>query len=146
MIPLAEELLKAPKELILTALELERSHAAVIADKFGDTACTFLAGLYRAEQVIADRLIRMVKGRLPWTWIDKEKALPWVEKRSGLRRQFYFVPAKDPETAVRRILELVKTGIPKRFGLNPIRDIQVLCAMNRGGVGARSLNIDCRRR
>ena len=56
LIPLAEELLEAPKELILTALEPERSEGAVIADKVGDTACTFLAGLYRAEQAIADRL------------------------------------------------------------------------------------------
>ena len=50
--------------------------------------------------------------------------------------------ADDPETAVGRIIELVKTRIPKRFGLDPIRDIQVLCPMNRGGVGARSLNIE----
>ena len=327
--PLAEELLEAPKELILTALKLEQSEGAVIADKVGDTTCTFLAGLYKAERVIADQLIRIVSGRLPWPWIDDEKALPWVEKRSGLQladsqraairlalmtkavvitggpgvgkttivnsilkilaakgvrlllcaptgraakrmtettgveaetihrllevdpksggfkrnadnpldcdllvvdetsmvdvmlmqalmkatpdnaallvvgdidqlpsvgpgqvladiigsgvvpvvrltevfRQaaasriiinahrinqgvmpdlsapagdtdFYFVPADAPETAVQRILELVKTRIPKRFGLNPIRDIQVLCPMNRGGVGARSLNIE----
>jgi len=33
----------------------------------------------------------------------------------------------DPETAVQRIIELVKTRIPNRFGLDPIRDIQVLC-------------------
>ena len=32
--------------------------------------------------------------------------------------------------------------IPSRFGLDPIRDIQVLCPMNRGGVGTRSLNIE----
>jgi exodeoxyribonuclease V alpha subunit len=43
---------------------------------------------------------------------------------------------------VDRIIELVKTRIPQRFGLDPIRDIQVLCPMNRGGVGARSLNIE----
>jgi exodeoxyribonuclease V alpha subunit len=55
---------------------------------------------------------------------------------------FYFVQAEDPETAVARIIELVKIRIPKRFGLDPIRDIQVLCPMNRGGVGARSLNIE----
>jgi exodeoxyribonuclease V alpha subunit len=55
---------------------------------------------------------------------------------------FYFVQAEDPETAVARIIELVKTRIPKRFGLDPIREIQVLCPMNRGGVGARSLNIE----
>jgi exodeoxyribonuclease V alpha subunit len=55
---------------------------------------------------------------------------------------FYFVQVEDPETAVARIIELVKTRIPKRFGLEPIRDIQVLCPMNRGGAGARSLNIE----
>ena len=55
---------------------------------------------------------------------------------------FYFVSAEDSETAVQRILELVKTRIPKRFGLNSSRDIQVLCPMNRGRVGARSLNIE----
>lgn len=55
---------------------------------------------------------------------------------------FYFAQAEDPEAAVARIIELVKRRIPKRFGLDPIRDIQVLCPMNRGGVGARSLNIE----
>jgi exodeoxyribonuclease V alpha subunit len=40
---------------------------------------------------------------------------------------FYFVAADDPETAVPRIVELVKTRIPQRFGFDPIRDIQVLC-------------------
>src|SRR5208337_285404 len=56
LIPLAEELLEAPKDLILTALDLEQSEGAVIADKVGDTTASFLAGLYRAEQAIADRL------------------------------------------------------------------------------------------
>jgi exodeoxyribonuclease V alpha subunit len=60
----------------------------------------------------------------------------------GTESDFYFVQADDPETAVSRIIELVKMRIPKRFGLDPIRDIQVLCPMNRGGIGARSLNIE----
>ena len=55
---------------------------------------------------------------------------------------FYFVPADDPETAVPLILELVRTRIPRRFGLDPVLDVQVLCPMNRGGVGARSLNVE----
>ena len=68
-------------------------------------------------------------------------------RHAGTRRpegdsDFYFVEAADPETAVARIVELVKTRIPRRFGLDPIRDIQVLCPMNRGGVGARALNIE----
>jgi exodeoxyribonuclease V alpha subunit len=55
---------------------------------------------------------------------------------------FYFVDAADPEEGVRKLLAIVQERIPKRFGLNPIRDVQVLCPMNRGGLGARSLNIE----
>ena len=67
--------------------------------------------------------------------------IPELSRPEGAS-DFYFVQADDPETAVSRITELVKTRIPQRFGLYPIRDIQVLCPMNRGGVGARSLNIE----
>jgi exodeoxyribonuclease V alpha subunit len=66
--------------------------------------------------------------------------IPDLRKPDG-ESDFYFVPADDAETAVPRILELVRLRIPQRFGLDPVRDIQVLCPMNRGGVGARSLNI-----
>ncbi len=55
---------------------------------------------------------------------------------------FFFVPAEDPGQAVERILTLVRERIPNRFRLDPVRDIQVLCPMNRGGAGARSLNIE----
>jgi exodeoxyribonuclease V alpha subunit len=62
--------------------------------------------------------------------------------RSEGESDFYFISAESPEAAVSRIVELAKIRAPKRFGLDPIRDIQVLCPMNRGGVGARSLNIE----
>ena len=68
-------------------------------------------------------------------------AIPDLSK-PGHDSDFYFVPADDPETAVSLIIELVKTRIPNRFGLDPVRDIQVLCPMNRGGAGARALNIE----
>ena len=55
---------------------------------------------------------------------------------------FFFVDAADPEEGVRKLLSIVRQRIPKRFGFDPIRDIQVLCPMNRGGLGARSLNIE----
>jgi exodeoxyribonuclease V alpha subunit len=55
---------------------------------------------------------------------------------------FYFVPADSPEVAVPRLIEIVRERIPRRFGVDPVRDIQVLCPMNRGGVGARSLTIE----
>ena len=329
LVPLAEKLLEVPKELVRTALDLELGDGTVIADRVGETPCVFLAGLHRAERSIADRLMRLANGKLPWPWIDPEKALPWVEQRIGLalaesqvaairlalmskvlvmtggpgvgkttivnailrilaakdvklllcaptgraakrmkeatgfeaktihrllevdpksggfkrgdnnpldcdllvvdetsmvdvmlmqalmkavpdkaalllvgdidqlasvgpgqvladvissgavpvvrltevfrqaaqsriitsahsinqgiipdlsppeaESDFYFVQADDPETAVARVIELVKSRIPRRLGFDPIRDIQVLCPMNRGGVGARSLNIE----
>ena len=43
---------------------------------------------------------------------------------------------------MRKLLALVQERIPRRFGFDPIRDIEVLCPMNRGGLGARSLNIE----
>ena len=75
LIPLAEGLLEAPAQLIETALDLERSEGNVIADKVGETDCAFLAGLYRAEQTIANQLIRIAGGKLPWPPIEAAKDL-----------------------------------------------------------------------
>jgi exodeoxyribonuclease V alpha subunit len=50
--------------------------------------------------------------------------------------------AADPEDAAAKVVKVVSERIPARFGFNAIRDVQVLCPMNRGGVGARSLNLD----
>ena len=327
--PLAARLLEVPDDLIRAALDLELAEGTVLSDTVTDTPCVFLGGLYRAEQAIGDRLLRISTGKLPWPDIDAEKALPWVERKTeltlapgqadavrlalaskavvitggpgvgkttivnailsvlsakgielllcappgraakgmseatgldartihrllevdprsgGFKRDrdnpldcgllvvdeasmvdvmlmrallmavpdeaallivgdvdqlpsvgpgqvladiiesgavpvvrltevfrqaarsrivtsahginrgtipdlsrpegdsdFYFVPADDPETAAMRIVELVKTRIPKRFGFDPIQDIQALCPMNRGGAGVRSLNIE----
>jgi exodeoxyribonuclease V alpha subunit len=329
LLPLAQTLLEVDAALVESALADELAEGTVVETMLGETRCIFLAGLFRAEQGIAERLLTLREGPLPWPWIDPDKAIPWVEGRIGLDlaesqkaavhlalvsrvlvitggpgvgkttilnailrilfakgvrmllcaptgraakrmseatgfeartihrvlevdpkaggfkrgpehplvcdllvidessmvdvmlmqallravpdtaallivgdidqlpsvgpgqvladiiasnavpvvrltevfRQaaqsriittahrinqgsipdltppdgdsdFYFVPADDPEAAMARIVSLVKTRIPARFGLDPIRDIQVLCPMNRGGVGARSLNID----
>ena len=329
LLALAERLLEVPRELVRSALDLERHDGVVIAERLGETDGIFLARLFRAEGAIAERLSRLTEGALPWPWIDPDKAIPWIEQRTGLtlaatqgeavrlalvtkllvitggpgvgkttivnsilrilaakgvrlllcaptgraakrmseatgmeartihrllevdpksggfrrgadnpldcdllvvdetsmvdvilmqallaavpdraalllvgdvdqlpsvgpgqvladiinsavvpmvrltevfrqaaesriivnahrinrglmpelqkpeeQSDFYFVPAEDPETAVARVVELVKTRIPRRFGLDPIQDIQVLCPMNRGGAGARSLNIE----
>ena len=55
---------------------------------------------------------------------------------------FYFIDAAQPEEGIVTIIALVRDRIPKAFGLDAIRDVQVLCPMNRGGLGARSLNIE----
>ncbi len=52
----------------------------------------------------------------------------------------FFVEAEDADRALQRLLQVVSERIPQRFGLDPVRDVQVLCPMNRGGLGAHALN------
>ena len=53
---------------------------------------------------------------------------------------FYVIPADSPEEIQAKLLRVVTERIPQRFGLHPIRDVQVLMPMNRGSLGARALN------
>jgi exodeoxyribonuclease V alpha subunit len=67
-------------------------------------------------------------------------AMPELEHLPG-DSDFYFVEAADPEDAAGKVVKVVAERIPARFGLDPIRDVQVLCPMNRGAAGARALNV-----
>jgi exodeoxyribonuclease V alpha subunit len=58
---------------------------------------------------------------------------------------FYFIPASSPEEIYDKLIQLITERIPKRFGLHPVRDVQVLTPMNRGGLGARALNVELQR-
>ena len=53
---------------------------------------------------------------------------------------FYFIPGDTPEEIHSKLIQVVTERIPKRFSLDPIKDIQVLTPMNRGGLGSHSLN------
>ena len=70
-------------------------------------------------------------------------AIPDLSRPEG-DTDFYFLPTEDLETAAKRIVELVKTRIPKRFGFDAMQDIQVPCPTNRARARARSrsLNIE----
>ncbi|NUB04796.1 ATP-dependent RecD-like DNA helicase [Azospirillum sp. Vi22] len=65
--------------------------------------------------------------------------------KTGEDSDFYFVEAATPEAGVAKLIEMVRDRIPRRFGADPVRDVQILCPMNRGGLGARSLNIELQR-
>ncbi|MBI4767085.1 MAG: ATP-dependent RecD-like DNA helicase [Deltaproteobacteria bacterium] len=68
--------------------------------------------------------------------------LPILAKEDGNREQdFYFLEQEEPEKAARWILELVQDKLPKRYGLDPLQDIQVLTPMYKGVVGAENLNL-----
>src|SRR3954453_11831927 len=84
LVDLAQSLLEIPAELVETALGLELEAGDVVADTLEEQRCVFLAGLYRAEREIAERLRHLAVGAPPWPAIDDERAIPWVEGKTGL--------------------------------------------------------------
>ena len=55
---------------------------------------------------------------------------------------FYFIEQEDPEEVLKIILDLVKNRIPRRFGFDPVDEIQVLTPMHKGTVGSGNLNVE----
>jgi exodeoxyribonuclease V alpha subunit len=53
---------------------------------------------------------------------------------------FYMIAREDPVAAADTAVEVVSERIPRRFGLDPVRDIQVLAPMHRGELGVVNLN------
>jgi exodeoxyribonuclease V alpha subunit len=54
---------------------------------------------------------------------------------------FFFFPRPEAEPCAELTVELVAERIPRRFGLNPGRDIQVLTPTHRGPAGVANLNV-----
>src|SRR6185312_16393019 len=54
---------------------------------------------------------------------------------------FYTIFADTPEEIHELMIKVITQRIPERYGFCPKQDIQVLTPMNRGGLGARSLNV-----
>lgn len=61
-------------------------------------------------------------------------------RRSAPVTDFYWIEKDDPDEAADIIRRLVCERIPRRFGLNPMTDIQVLSPMNKGSSGTVALN------
>jgi exodeoxyribonuclease V alpha subunit len=53
---------------------------------------------------------------------------------------FFLFPADDAERAADLIVDLVQNRIPRRFGFDPLEDIQVLSPLHRGAAGVGELN------
>ena len=83
LVKLAVTLLEVDESVVRTALSDELAEGEVVADKIDDRPCVFLRGLYLAERGIADRLQALAQGSPPWPKIDIDKAVPWVEKKTG---------------------------------------------------------------
>jgi len=59
----------------------------------------------------------------------------------GVESDFFFIDRDKPDQIAATLVEMVKARIPAKFRLDPIRDVQVLCPMNRGSLGIRELNV-----
>lgn len=53
---------------------------------------------------------------------------------------FFLIERNDPQKALETIVEVVSRRLSARFGLNPLRDIQVLAPMRRGLAGVEGIN------
>jgi exodeoxyribonuclease V alpha subunit len=53
---------------------------------------------------------------------------------------FFLFAEEDAEQVAELTVDIVANRLPKRFGLDPRRDVQVLCPMHRGAAGAGVLN------
>ncbi|MFE8034299.1 ATP-dependent RecD-like DNA helicase [Thiohalocapsa marina] len=107
---------------------------AVLADLIASGTLPTLRLTEIFRQAAASRIIvnahRINAGHQP------EAAAP-----DGPASDFHLIRVDTPEAIHERLLRVVTERIPARFGLDPVRDIQVLTPMNRGGLGARALNV-----
>jgi exodeoxyribonuclease V alpha subunit len=130
LLAMAATLLEVPAVIIEGALEMELQDGVVVTDTVDENPCIFLAGLHRAERAIAGRLQTLATGSLPWTAIDADKAIPWVETKAGVTL------AESQREAVRLALRskvLVITGGPgvgKTTLVNSILKILMAKAVN----------------
>ncbi|MBW7877648.1 MAG: ATP-dependent RecD-like DNA helicase, partial [Candidatus Cloacimonetes bacterium] len=62
----------------------------------------------------------------------------WVEPEDS--QDFYFIEADNPKRVQELLLKMLVERIPKRYGLHPVLDIQILAPMYRGDAGIDSLN------
>ena len=69
-----------------------------------------------------------------------EGRMPEVPAKGG-ESDFFFIERDEPDQIAATLVEMMKTRIPSKFRFDPIRDIQVLCPMNRGSLGVRELNV-----
>jgi exodeoxyribonuclease V alpha subunit len=65
---------------------------------------------------------------------------PLQERERPEDADFFWVEMDDPAAVKDKIVELVSERIPRSFGLDPVRDIQVLSPMHKGEVGTMALN------
>jgi exodeoxyribonuclease V alpha subunit len=53
---------------------------------------------------------------------------------------FFFITERNPERLIQHVLGLIDKRLPKAYGLHKLKDIQLLCPMNKGRIGSVEFN------
>lgn len=69
-----------------------------------------------------------------------EGQFPQQSGKQPPEADFFWVECDDPQAAQDKIVDLVASRIPRTYGFDPARDIQVLSPMHKGEVGTQALN------
>lgn len=105
---------------------------------------TVLSDLIASEVVPVVRLTEIFR-QAGQSWIVRAahaiKHGEMPESAPAGKGDFYFVEADSPDSILERIVVMLRERIPARFGLDPLRDVQVLTPMNRSELGAHALNL-----
>ena len=62
-------------------------------------------------------------------------------QKGGKTDDFFFLEA-DGDAAQKLVCDLVTTRLPRSYGFDPVRDIQVLCPTKLGPTGTQALNVE----
>jgi exodeoxyribonuclease V alpha subunit len=65
---------------------------------------------------------------------------PHLQPDEDQDHDFFFIDRPSPERALETVVEVVAERAPKRFEVDPIREVQVLAPMYKGPVGIDALN------
>lgn len=103
-----------------------------------------LADIINSQQIPVSRLTEIFRQAACSKIITNAHAInagrvPDVTQK-GETSDFFFITAETPEEIKAKLLNIVLCRLPARFGFDPVRDIQILTPMNRGGTGTHSLN------
>ncbi|MCL6270779.1 ATP-dependent RecD-like DNA helicase [Sansalvadorimonas sp. 2012CJ34-2] len=80
----AVKLLEIPEETIKQAIQIEINEERLTPENIDGEPCLFLTPLFRAEQGVANHVVRLLQGHSGWSGLDLKKAIPWVEKKNQI--------------------------------------------------------------
>jgi len=101
---------------------------------------TVLADVIASRQAAVARMTEIFRQAAASQIVTNAHRVNQGELPSAQGGDYFFIARDDPEAALATLQEVVTERIPKRFGLDPIDDVQVLAPMHRGVVGAANLN------